>query len=363
MTPQRFEHLLSIVSPLISKKSTKFRSPISAAERLTLTLRYLATGDSQQSQSFNFRIGRSTVSGIIRETCDAIWTQLCHTYLPTPKTPQEWKRISEEFSTLWNFPHCLGAGDGKHVVIDCPKNSGSNFFNYKGTFSIVLLAFGDANYCFTAVDVGQYGKSNDSGAFANSAISKALESNSFNVPAPEHVEGFTDELPYVTVVDEGLSLKPYQMCPYPGKNLTENRAIFNYRLSRARRIIENIFGILAARWRIFRRPIRADVATVEKIVLACVCLHNYLRLPENACYSPNGFIDSEDNNGAIKAGDWRKIVANDDGAFRSFQGQRGRHSCQANAVREAFVQYFLTPEGQVSWQWDYVRSCGPQITV
>ena len=130
-----------------------------------------------------------------------------------------------------------------------------------------------------------------------------------------------------------------------------------------RGIIENIFGILAARWRIFRRPIRANVTTVEKIVLACVCLHNYLRLTENACYSPNGFFDSEDSNGVIKAGDWRKIVANDEGAFRSFQGQRGRYSDQASAVREAFMQYFLTPEGQVSWQWDYVRSCGPQITV
>ena len=190
MTPQRFEHLLSLVAPLISKTSTKLRSPISVAERLTLTLRYLATGDSQQSQSFNFRVGRSTVSGIIRETCDAIWTQLHDTYLPTPKTPQEWKRVSEQFSNLWNFPHCIGAGDGKHVVIDCSTNSGSNFFNYKGTFSIILLAFGDANYCFTAVGVGQYGKSSDSGAFTNSAISKFLESNSFNVPVAEHVEGF-----------------------------------------------------------------------------------------------------------------------------------------------------------------------------
>ena len=130
------------------------------------------------------------------------------------------------------------------------------------------MAFGDVNYCFTAVDVGQYGKSNDSGAFANFAISKALEGKSFNVPAPEYVEGFADKLPYVTVVDEGLPLKPYQMRPYPGKNLTEIHTIFNYRLSRARRIIENIFGILAARWCIFRRPIRADVATVEKL-----CLH------------------------------------------------------------------------------------------
>ena len=151
------------------------------------------------------------MSGIIWETCDAIWTQLCRTSLLTPKTPQEWKRISEDVSTRWNFSHCLGAGDGKHVVIDYPKNSGSNFFNYKGSFSIVLLAFDDAIYCFTAVDVEQYGKTNDSCAFANSVISKALERNSFKVPAPEHVEGFADKLPYITVVDEGLPLKPHQM--------------------------------------------------------------------------------------------------------------------------------------------------------
>ena len=161
------------------------------------------------------------------------------------------------------------------------------------------------------------------------------------------MEGFADKLPYVTVVDEGLPLKLYQMLPYPGKNLTENRAIFNYRLSQVRRIIENIFGILAARWRIFHRPIRANVTTVEKIVLGCVCLHNYLRLTANACYSPNGFLGSEDSNGVTKAGDWQKIVANGEGAFQYFQGQRRRYSDQTSAVREAFMQYFLTLEGQV----------------
>ena len=82
--------------------------------------------------------------------------QLRETYVSTPKSPQEWKRISEEFSSVWNFPHCIGAGYGKHVVIDCSENTGSNFFNDKGAFSIVLLAYGDANHCFTAVDVGQY---------------------------------------------------------------------------------------------------------------------------------------------------------------------------------------------------------------
>lgn len=77
----------------------------------------------------------------------------------------------------------------------------------------------------------------------------------------------------------------------------------------------------------------------------CFSLHNYLRLTENACYSPNCDIDSEDNSGVIKAGDWQTIVANYEGHFRSFQEQTGRYSYQANAVRTT-PQYFRHPKGK-----------------
>ena len=85
MTPERFQHLLSLVGPLIKKKDTRMRNAISPAERLTLTLRYLASGDDQQSLSFSYRIGKATVSKIIRETLSAIWIALKDLYLRPPE--------------------------------------------------------------------------------------------------------------------------------------------------------------------------------------------------------------------------------------------------------------------------------------
>lgn len=74
MTPERFEHLLSMVGPRIKKQDTRMREAIGPAERLTLTLRYLASGNDQQSLSFSYRIGKATVSNIIHETLTAIWS-------------------------------------------------------------------------------------------------------------------------------------------------------------------------------------------------------------------------------------------------------------------------------------------------
>lgn len=283
-------------------------------------MRYLASGDSQQSQSFHFRIGKATVSKITKKTCTAIWHCLNCKYLQPSQSSNQWKGIADDFEELWGFPQCLAAGDGKHVVIDCPKKSASTYFNYKGTFSILLLAYCDAKYQFTLVDIGQYGSQNNSGTYNDSSISAVLENNTLNMPSAENLKGYNlQPFAYVFVVDEGLPLKYLQMGPWPGGNLSENYAIFNYCLSRARRVVENCFGILTARWRIFCRPIRAAVSLVHKIVQATVCLHSYLRLTDNAMHCPVGFVDSEDSSGEIREGEWRTIVAADQGAFQHIE--------------------------------------------
>jgi len=80
------------------------------------------------------------------------------------------------------------------------------------------------------------------------------------------------------VGDEAFPLTEYMMRPYPSKNeMILEKRIYNYRLSRARRIVENLFGILASQWRLLRRAILANISNAIKMIQAIICLHNWLR--------------------------------------------------------------------------------------
>lgn len=79
---------------------------------------------------------------------------------------------------------------------------------------------------------------------------------------------------------------------------------------------------MAARWRIFLRPIQSNVDTVNKIVKAAICLHNFLRQTNSATYCPAGFIDTFDSSGKIKEGEWRSMVQFNDGMFRETANMR-----------------------------------------
>ena len=181
MSPDRFDHLLNLVVPAITKRESNLRRPISAAEPLFLTTRFLASGDSQQYLSFAFRIGRSTVSGIIKETCKAIYEALAPIYLKVPASPNELKEIAKGFEKTWNLPHVIGAIDGKHIRVKCPAGGGTLYHNCKGFSSIVVIAVRDSNYGFTMVDIGEYGSNNDSGVLMRSEINRRFEEGSLNL--------------------------------------------------------------------------------------------------------------------------------------------------------------------------------------
>ncbi|CAH2004903.1 unnamed protein product [Acanthoscelides obtectus] len=309
MLPDQFDSILCLLKPKLLKHSR--REYLSPALKLAMTLKFLAHGGSFQSLSWEFRVGHSTVSKVIFETCTAIWDTMQPIYLKSP-TEQEWINISHQFSNRWNFPHTLVAIDGKHVHIQCPLNSGSLYYNYKNHFSIILLACCDADYKFIWADIGAYGSEHDASVFRRSQMGKQLDEGSVQLPKVDQLPSSNVEMPYFFVGDEAFPLKPYLMRPYPGRQLTEQKSVFNYRLSRARRVIENSFGILASRWRVYRSPLLCSIKTTEAVVKATICLHNYLKTDAPTTYVPPTLIDSlKDDGGTNRDGEWREIIQND----------------------------------------------------
>ena len=202
------------------------------------------------------------------------------------------------------------------------------------------------------ISVGEAGRHSDGGIFAHSAFGCAVNENSLGLPEDLKVPNSAVTLPHVFIGDAAFSLKNNFMRPYPGRYLPLQQGVFNYRLSRARRTIENSFGILVARWRIFLRPIIAHPDNVMKATLAACALHNFVKKSDNR-YCPSGFADSCDRDGVILPGEWRNDgqgagllpwTARDTRAQRKSAGQ----------IRDTFAKYFMSPVGEVEWQYRHV---------
>lgn len=258
-----------------------------------------------------------------------------------PTTEYEWEKIADSFQEKWNFPNCLGAVDGKHVRIVRPANSGSYYYNYKGFFSIVLMAIVNANMEFILVDVGTNGRVSDGGVLENTDFYLKLIDNSLNIPHSKEIGPKKRKLRFVFVADEAFALRENFMKPYNIKELDYPKKIFNYRLSRARNVVEIVFGILAARFRLLHTEINMDEKTIKLAVLACCILHNYLRRKCGESYVSSSNIQDKANNSNVL-----------NGAVNLENLQRGhnRHANQqAKEVRQSFLQYF-NEEGKVPWQ-------------
>lgn len=255
-----------------------------------------------------------------------------------PSGPEEWLKIANKFETLWNIPNTVGAMDGKHIEFRAPRSAGSHYYNYKGRHSIVLMAIVGANYEFIYIDVGANGRLSDGGVYENCDFATALNQNSLNLPNDRPLPGTEDPLPYVIIADAAFPLQRHIMKPYPFKNMTHEQRIFNYRLSRGRRVVENAFGILANRFRVLLHPINLARDKVVAITKTCCVLHNFL-LAELNIADCDGYVQD----------DWRQNNIN----FQNAIFRRGRANTGTLNIREKFKDYF-NGIGQVPWQNEMV---------
>lgn len=254
----------------------------------------------------------------------------------TPNNQTAWLQVARQFEEFWQFPNCLGALDGRHINFRAPVSAGSYYYNYKGNHSIVLLGMADACYKFIYYNVGINGRISDGGVFRESRLSKAISNDSLQFPKCRVLPGQLIKTPYVIIADDAFPLSNRIMKPYPNRGLTHEQKIFNYRLSRARRMIESTFGILANRFRVLMNPINLTPQKVQIITLACIALHNFLATENWRSYTD---INEEEINNTLQ----------------DIELQGGnRSTVEALSVRENFKAYFNSAAGAVYWQNDAV---------
>ncbi|GFO33889.1 protein alp1-like [Plakobranchus ocellatus] len=137
------------------------------------------------------------------------------------------------------------------------------------------MATCDARFKFVVIDAGEFDSSSDGGIFQDSNFFQLLRSNRLQLPDPKKISNTNIEMPYVFYGDEAFPLLEDLMQPFPQKDLADDKRIFNYRLSRARKQIECAFGILSSIWRILRKPIEVHADFATDMVKATYVLHSY----------------------------------------------------------------------------------------
>ena len=204
MDQKQFNELTDLISAEIEKQYNKMRKPISPKERLALTLRYLATGETFRSLEYQFRISRKTICYIVLGVCDTIYKIMGKDYLRSPSSRMEWMEIERHFATTWNFPHCVRAVDGKHITIQS-CGMGSQYYIYKGTHSIILMIVAGGNYEVVWADAGVNGRVSDDAVLKRSSLGHKLENNELDLPPPKPLPSRSQNVLYVLIGDDAFA--------------------------------------------------------------------------------------------------------------------------------------------------------------
>lgn len=214
------------------------------------------------------------------------------------------------------------------------------------------MAIADANYKFTYLDVGAYGSEGDANVFATSEFGKATLQD--KLPFPADVNVACEKLPYYFVADDAFPLNKRIMKPYAPRKptkLQDDERIFNYRLSRARRCVENAFGILCSKWICLGRTMYCSPDRAQKIISACCYLHNFLLRTNKENYCPSKYSDYYDENGKLIEGEWRKAIPEKTlNSSKLKTSNIGRQNNCGKYTREKIKEYVNSAEGSLPWQ-------------
>ena len=264
-----FLFIVERLTPYIKRKSTRMRPCIDVDERVAMALWRYASGDSVRTIAWMFGVGESTCSEICLEVAESICTEFGQEFLATP-CQEELIRQADLFERGRGIPMCVGARDGSHIPIRGSYGQRKLLWCFKGFYSLVLQIVAGADYKILTATMGHAGNSHDSTIMRKHSFWKNREQ--IFPQGSRVIEGVT--IKYFEIGDSAFPLTTRSMKPFTHNKLTDAQAYYNYRLSSARMVVEQTFGLLKGRFRILLFTNESSITTVNVITIACCILHN-----------------------------------------------------------------------------------------
>ena len=250
----------------------RFQKAVPLQQRVAVTLWKLATNVEYRALAQFIGIGRSTACETVNSVCKAITYHLLSRYMRFPIDKVPVQEIMDEFEGKTGFPQVIGATDGCHIPIICPKDDPEDYHNRKGFYSSNLQGFVDSRLCFQNINISWPGRVHDPRVLTNTALYLKAQVGSLVPPVTRKISGV--EIPPVVLGDPAYTLKPWLMTPYKNAgNLSRKQLGFNNKLSQTGMVLENSFGRLKGRWRCLLKRLDCETDRAPVMMGACCVLH------------------------------------------------------------------------------------------
>uniref|UniRef100_A0A2Q4QQN1 DDE Tnp4 domain-containing protein n=1 Tax=Caenorhabditis japonica TaxID=281687 RepID=A0A2Q4QQN1_CAEJA len=267
-----FNTLLTIIEP---RGSYIGLSPIA---RLVVFLRYAREGDTQNRISRDIGVSQATISRLLS---DVIWAiaNVAPEHIIFPSDRKEIMSQQYDFfhktncnGVMRKMP-CFGLIDGKHWATEHPPHTGSLNYNYKGFYSFNSLVVCDANSRINFIQVSELAVNSDAALFRDGPLAEMLDSCVTECGYTK-IPGSDIEMPPFLLADNGFGLNFTVMNKYRTIGITTEKIRFNEWICQTRVKVENCFGILTSKFKVFRRRLNLKPATSRALIVALACVHN-----------------------------------------------------------------------------------------
>ena len=269
-----FQSLVNIIGPLVAKVNALMRSSICPEKRIAIFLHWMAHGEEYHELANSYRVGTSTVHSIIHEIIPIVCS-LASKEIVFPTEVSSLVETVRGFELLSGLPRCCGAIDGTFMQINKPMiKFGDAYYCYKQYPALLIFACVTSRGLITYVKTGIPGAVGDASSYNTSKLKENIDSGYWLAGMRTKVEN--TKIPLFLVGDAGFSFSTRLMKCYavPAAQQTTEQKAFNYALIRTRRVVENAFGRLKARWRTLVSNFIRDADFAVQVSLAACVLHN-----------------------------------------------------------------------------------------